>query len=67
MYIDVNSIHRMRIESSREAVSVNEVSARLSGENTPTSSGCRTYDVCGGKIRELIVCSMQRTITFAVM
>ena len=57
----------MRPKSSREAASVSAASACFSSENTLTSSGCNTCDVCSGRIRRSIICCMQHAIIFAVI
>jgi hypothetical protein len=63
----VHSQREVRPRLSREATSVSVASARFSGENTLTSSGCNTYDVCGGRMRRSTACSIQCAIIFAVM
>jgi hypothetical protein len=67
IYIKVYSIREIRLESSRKAASVSVARARFSGENTLTSSSCNMYDICGGRIRRLIIYYIQYAITFAVI
>jgi hypothetical protein len=67
IYIDIYLVCKMQLVLSREAVSVLAASARFSGENMFTLSGCNMCDVYSGSIRISIACSMHCEITFAVM